>query len=324
MIFSADKWNKASEIKQYIKVSAGLEFRTMEAPLSSAYNQFLLPLIGDSMGERLLQIYNANQDESDSNDLKLLQLCQRAVANLAFWYDFTEINTKISDSGFQRMESDSMKGVYKYQENTLRDSFRNKGFNALDQILEFIEENIERYNDFKESRTYKETQGSIVKNTAEVDQTYYIGNSRIVFLRLQPHFRMVSASDLRIGIGEKAYEHLTTGISKEQDSKFNLFRSLCAQYVILMGVARMMLETGSLTDRGLYFSSIEPGRSNDESFRPLDMERVTLMVDMAKSDAKAILARIRLFLKNNFNEFYVDQNSYLHNRDNDNKKTFFA
>lgn len=337
MIFSAEKWNKASEIKQYIKVSAGLDFRTMEAPLSNAYNQFLLPLIGDKMSAELIEIYKFGPNpevleslieratETEIRDHTLLQLCQRAVANLAFWYDFAEINTRISDTGFQRLEAEGVKSIYKYQENSLRDSFRNKGFNSLDQVLEFLEKNIVHYPEYKESKAYLDSSKAIVKNTAEVDETYYINGSRIIFLRLQPHFRMVADTELSREIGSKAYEHLLNGIqSANIESKFELFRSLCAKYIILSGVARLMAETGSLTDRGLYFSSIEPGRSSDESNQPVDLERANMMIQIAKSDAQSILNRLKLFIRTTYPEYYLEQNSYLHNRDNDNKKTFFA
>ena len=151
MIFSAKKWNNGKELKAVMKVNTAISFDMIEAPLRNAFRQYLVPLLGDAMAGEVVEIYEfgPNPDVLEQNtegatereklDSRLLEICKRANANLAFWNDFDEISMRITDAGFQRQKSDngeSFQQVYKYQEDNLRASLRNKGFNALDELLE--------------------------------------------------------------------------------------------------------------------------------------------------------------------------------------------
>ena len=160
MIFSAEKWNNGKELKAVMKVNTAISFDMMEAPLRNAFRQYLVPLLGDAMVGEVVEIYKfgPNPDVLEQNtegatereklDSRLLEICKRANANLAFWNDFDEISMRITDAGFQRQKSDngeSFQQVYKYQEDNLRASLRNKGFNALDELLEFLYAHIADY-----------------------------------------------------------------------------------------------------------------------------------------------------------------------------------
>lgn len=122
--------------------------------------------------------------EREKLDSRLLEICKRANANLAFWNDFDEISMRITDAGFQRQKSDngeSFQQVYKYQEDNLRASLRNKGFNALDELLEFLYAHIAEYPEFASSQAYQDRKSAIVRSTADVNDVCFINGSRIVF-----------------------------------------------------------------------------------------------------------------------------------------------
>lgn len=74
--------------------------------------------------------------------------------------------------------------VYKYQEDNLRTSLRNKGFNALDELLEFLYAHIAEYPEFATSQAYQDRKSAIVRSTADVNDVCFINGSRIIFLRL--------------------------------------------------------------------------------------------------------------------------------------------
>ena len=125
MIFSAKKWSDSDELNKFIPVSAALSFKSVESSLEDAFRLFALPLFGQELSDEIQSFY----DNADATQLQLdlLAECQRAVANLAFWYNYTELNIRITDQGMQRQESDgSYKQTYKYQEDLLRSSFKNK------------------------------------------------------------------------------------------------------------------------------------------------------------------------------------------------------
>ena len=227
MIFSAKKWNNGKELKAVMKVNTAISFDMMEAPLRNAFRQYLVPLLGDAMAGEVVEIYEfgPNPDVLEQNteeatereklDSRLLEICKRANANLAFWNDFDEISMRITDAGFQRQKSDngeSFQQVYKYQEDNLRASLRNKGFNALDELLEFLYAHIAEYPEFASSQAYQDRKSAIVRSTADVNDVCFINGSRIVFLRLQPHLKFAEEMLLQPAIGDKLYEHLIDGL----------------------------------------------------------------------------------------------------------------
>lgn len=331
MIFSAAKWNNAEEIKHFIKVSSALSFECLEASLNNSFYLFIAPLLGESLTETVIDSYTGTlvDTEADKIKAKLLSLCQRANANLAFWYDFDELNTRITDSGFQRQETEKFKPTFKYQENNLKQNFKNKGFNALDEVLAFLEKNAETFPEFEESETYKLLKSSIVRSTEEVDELYFINKSRIIYLRLQPHIRHACEVVLRPALGDVLYDQLcawlaSSTLDPETEAKAESLRKACVKVVALEAVSRLMIETGSLTDRGLYFSSISPNADGDESSQPVDIERQATQLDQVKVYVSTYMTQLMKYVKRNFPDMYVGNPQRVYDRDNDNKPTFWA
>ncbi len=326
MIFSAEKWNNSNEIRQFVQLSASVSFDKFRTPLSNAFRLFLVPLLGNEMIDLLIKIYGSGTSKID---LELLSHCQRANANLAMWYDFDEINARITDSGFQRQESDTYKTIYKYQENNLRQNFKNKGFNALDEVLSFLERNLESYPQYASSDSYSQKKDAIVKSTAEVNRVYFINSSRILFLRLQAHFSFVEENILQPALGEKLYEQLITSLGnfptdKEELLKIEELRIKVGKVVIMQAVKRLMAETGSMTDRGLYFTAIQANKNSDDIEQPVADERLSLQVTQAESDAQAYMTQLMKYVRRSFPEFYNGNTQRVYDRNNDGKQTFWA
>lgn len=324
MIFSKEKWDVNGELRQVIKVSKALSFDKMESSLCAAWNQFIVPVLGEAMTAKLIEIYET--PSQDKLDLHLLELCQRANGNLALWYNYDELSLSITDAGFQRQESETMKPLYKYQETSLRNGFKNKGFNALDEVLLFLERNIEFYPEYKNS--YALYRNNIVRSTEEVNQTYFINNSRLVFLRLQTHLRLIEQAILLPALGVKLYDYLVKSmaepnLSEDEKVRVEALRIKAGKVIIMHSVKRLLQETGSVTDRGLYFTSISGG-GGDETVQPVELERINIQVRQADADAQSFLTSLMRYVKTAFSDLYVGDIHKVYDRDNDNKKTFWA
>jgi hypothetical protein len=325
MIFSKEKWNEAQEIKQYIAVSKAISFEKMESPLRNAFELFLVSLLGESMTERLQEIYDSeNREEKEE---KLLCLAQRANANLAFFYEFDEINLRITDSGFQRQDTESFKSLFKYQENHLKQNFKNVGFNALDNLLVFLEKETEVFPEYLQSPSYISSKGSIVRNTEEVNRTYFINESRIVFLRLRTHFDFAEKAILHPALGDKLYEELKRRLregDETEKTKTEELRIRSGQVIIAEAVRRLLMETGSLTDRGLYFTSIHGGANTDENEKPVEVERLSSQVRQAEMDREVYLTSLMKYVRQAFADWYEGNPQKVFDRNNDHKRTFWT
>lgn len=325
MVFSIEKWNDAAELNQFIPVSAALSFESVQSSLADAWRLFVLPLLGDALAEEVVAYYTDGNPTALQK--KVLVECQCAVANLAFWYNFTELNVRISDQGMHRQESDgSFKQTFKYQEDQLRTSFKNKGFNALDRMIELLDKHQEDFPLYADAPAYAASKSSIVKNTAEVDATYFINKSHLIFLRLKPISKFIEETVLQPAIGESLYKDLTKaikeGASNMGETTTEEFRQRCAVFVVLKSVAKLIRQTGSLTDRGLYFASIHEGDGN-MSVRPSDKEAALALSKELESNAEICLNQLMNFIQLHLPSYYKGRQSDVLNRDNYNKRTVF-
>ena len=168
-------------------------------------------------------------------------------------------------------------------------------------------------------------QNSILRSTSEVNDVYYINNSRILFLRLLPHFDFVSETILQQKIGTKAYQYIIDNLSKKDD-KAEILRKRVSRYIIFLALSRVVRDTGSITDRGLYFISRQSGSngSGDTNSEPADLQLRAAQSSAFDADARAVLPQILNFLRYEQPELYAGDPERCYDRDNDHKKTFWA
>lgn len=323
MVFSKDKWSDSDELNQFIPVSAALSFEKVESSLNDAWQLFIVPLLGEELAAEVVLFYQA--EEPTELQKKVLLLCQRAVANLAFWYNYTELNIRISDQGMQRQESDgSFKQMYKYQEDQLRMSFKNKGFNALDQLVEVFDKHQTDFPSYIDSPAYTSRQMAIVRSTAEVDDIHFINGSHLIFLRLKPVFKMIEETQLQPVLGSSLYDALLKALERGEtslgDTTVEELRRKVAAWVVFKSMAELVRNTGSLTDRGLYFAQVHEGDGN-LSLSPADKEQAAARAANFENCAEKYHDRLMNFIRNRLPEFYKGSQSDVLNRDNDNKRS---
>lgn len=320
MIFSKEKWNNASELQPYISVSRSSEFTTFEGPLRNAFEIFIRPLLGEDLTADLVAIYL--KTTPDNKEKRLLELAQRANAFLALWYDYDEMQISISNAGAKRQESGETKTPYKYQEQALKKGWKDKGFAALDTLLIFLENEVADFPNYKSSPNYTQSRTDIVRSTTEVNECYWIANSRIIFLRLKPHFKTVIETFVAPKLGS-IYTSLVDELIKETpEQKYIKLRKTLVPVVVMMAVARLMRETGSITEKGLFFQAL---KNSDDMYytSPVALEMISIQANTAENDAHQYWALAEKILRSEFN-YSAPSSARIPNRDNADKKSFWA
>ena len=328
MLFSEQKWDDAREINRYIPVSGALSFESVESSLRDAENLFLLSLLGPELMEHIQQLYETSE-ELPYAEKTILDECRRAEANLAFWYNFTELNVRITDAGFQRQENpeSSFKGLYKYQEDQLRQSFKNKGFNAMDRILYMLEHHTDKFPEFLQAPAYEERKGAYVRSALEFNERIFINSSRVVFLRLKPIMRQIEETQLQELIGSSLYidlrKALDNGDERIMEVKTEMLRGMIGSWICHKAAAELVRQTGSLTDRGLYFVSQEAGDGNVKA-EPAYQSRASETAANYDRFAAHIADVLSAYIRDNLPFYYKGSPQSAYDRDNSNHSTFFA
>lgn len=333
MIFSEDYWKSEGEMKKVLPVSSGLSWVKMSPLLENAMTDYLVPVIGQPLTDEISWIYE-KIDPSERSEVEkmVLYLAQRAVANLAFWSNFDMFSLRISDQGFQRQQSDSWQPAFKYQEDNLRMQFANTGFNALDQLLVTLEDHMDDFTNYKIAPVYLATQKNIVRSTEEIQDIYEINNSRLVYLRLQPIIRQLQELTLQPIMGDSIYDALVTylngGEQEEtyadvEDATWEKLRNHARKVVVMAAVRQLLRTTGTVTDRGAYFAEYGGG-GGTMTAKVVDNTRLSLLISDAERAMNGYTARLTTFIKINFSDTFGGASLRVFDRDNDDKKAFWA
>lgn len=329
MIFSRDNWDNGKEIGQYVPASASLSFEKMESSLGNVQELFLIPLLGDDMMEDIEDIYDrVEMDDLTTEESKLLRLAQRAVANLAFWYDFDNLQVRISDQGFQRQGSEDWQQAYKYQEDRLREGFKVKGFNALDRLLSYLSEKADVFTDYESSPAYKATRKAIVRTVDEAQKYVNIENSAIVYMRLAAEFPTVEEGELRGVLGSELYWQLRSYLDDlaeggEEDADLEDLRKQCVRVMVCGAALRLLKQTGTLTDKGLYFEAVTANNSENRTRQPATDAAIGDRLSMYVNDLEDSKTMLHLYVRDNLSDYADNKEGHII-RDNDGCNGFFA
>ena len=137
-------------------------------------------------------------------------------------------------------------------------------------------------------------------------------------------------TNLPIILGSKLNDQLKKAIlenrTSEQvgDTTYEELRLRCVAYLSLKACAQLVRQTGSLTDRGLYFISVASSGENNEVREPADGEAAVRLASTMEQSAAAYSASLTSFIEYYIPDLFTGHDADVLKRDNDHKRTFWA
>ena len=323
-------FQNVNEIKTILPIGVGNDFNRLKPHIQNAENGFIKPLLGLDIYNALVTLYETTESETPSDDeiiqRELLQKVQFATIHLAFHVGFDFLNISVTDAGFQRIETERTKGLFKYQEDAIKAFFAETGYNALDEILTFILFNFDTFKDLMVTDNFDKNKSSFLPNVKAVEEIpFNIHRSNLIFLALKPSIAYIEDTFIRPVLGETIYGQVKTEMLKEAPAtKFLSLVDHIRKPLIYLASAMLMEETGAtLGDKGLYFHKNEDQQRAKTVKSPSTEERIAVLVNRNRLIGNNYLELLKTFLIDNFEE-YSGQKGSVFQRDNYNKKTFFA
>ena len=324
-LFKLTLSNSAEEFKQYLPVNINLRYETVAPYLVLAEEKYICPLLGVSLVNRLATWYNAHcEDSTTAPDRQLLHLVRFAELRIALWKGFDVVNAMISDTGVaSNVEKENR--LFRYQEENIKRSFRNEGFDQLDSVLEYLENNLADFPEFQTSRCHTELNNALIRTTAEFNDCFNIENSRLVFLKMKPYIRDVELLKLQHRIGSAFYNELLTANNSE---KYTRLLPAIKLFVAYSAVAEGIGELHKLpTEKGLVFESW----TDELEIKPVDAAQLEATRLQFASKAEQYLSTAINTIKENISDYplYTDfagdspADGVIH-INNSNRKTFLA
>jgi hypothetical protein len=331
MFFSTIESTFIEEVQDIIPASVSITRAKLWPFIEQAERKYVKPLLGDTLYQDLNTFYNNRSSWSSGSDAEdaaktteLLRLLRIAELNLALLVGFPVLNSVISDTGFQRTESENVKGLYKYQETELKKYFESAGFNGLDDMLSYIEENIEHFPEWEDSQIYQARKTSLIKDAIVFDEICYINRSRLTFLRLQRYITEVMDLDIKPLLGDE-YATLMSELAKEDpQAEYSAMAVEIRKPLAYLSCAKLIEKTGNLEDRGLFFEGKNSMYPDDSVKRSATADEIASSVRSYREMGEKYMEALRQYLTLNG---FIQTGSVaggVYNRDNTNKKIFIA
>lgn len=262
-LFKESENEYAAEFKKFLPVNVNFNYDSLAPSLAKCENKYIVPVLGSNLFDKICQYYNSTESVEESlrkNYSTLLEKIQFSLIRLAMWSDYDILSVMISDKG-AASGIDQEKRLYRRQEEALKETLKNDGFDALDDILSFLEKEVVSFPDFKESSFYTQNVTSLIRNTAEFNSHYNINDSRLIFLKMKYFITDIENIELSHRLGSEFVKELVE--ADRTTEKYKKIINLICRYVVYSAIAAGYEEIGKLpTDKGLIFET----SSNDSSF----------------------------------------------------------
>ena len=254
MLFTSQFNTLAEEFKQYLPVNINLRYETLASHIALCEETYIRPLLGKPLFLRMADFVSDYPDLPDGKPCsELVHKTRFALIRLAIWKGYDIIAANISDTGVSA-EVDKENRLFRYQEENIKRTLKDEGFNYLDSILEFLEENSQDFPEFDYSQYKLSNVQSLIRNTAQFQECYNIDNSRLVFLKMRDYIRDVELIELQHRIGLDFFNELLT--ADESDIKYGTILPAIRRYVVYSAVAEGIGELHKLpTEKGLLFET---------------------------------------------------------------------
>lgn len=323
-------FSNVSEIKAILPIGVGNDFNRLKPHIENAENRYIKPLLGLDIYNALIVLYGTEQSQEPSDEEKiqreLLAKVQFATIHLSFFVGFDFLNISVTDAGFQRIETERTKGLYKYQEDAIKIFFSETGYNSLDEILTFLRLNIDAFEDLVTSEIFNKNITSFLPNVKVIEEIpFNIHRSNLIFLALQPSIAYIEDTAIATVLGKTIYGIVKTEMANDTiDDKVLKLLPYIRKPLIYLSSAMLMEETGAtLHDKGLYFAKNEDQQRAKTVRGPSTELQVAVMVSRNRHIGNNYLEMLKAYLLENWEE-YSGQTGSPFKRDNYEKKTFFA
>jgi hypothetical protein len=331
MFFSLLEETFLSEVQEILPVSVATDRVKLWPFIEQAERKYIFPLLESDLYDDLQKFYNDHDNwtsgsgDDQTKTAELVRLIRIAEMNLAYFIGFDVLNIITSASGFQRTgDTDNFKGLYKYQEENLRKYFENTGYNGLDDVLKYIEANIEHFPEWEHTTNYTVRKAAIIKDAETFDRICFINNSRLTFLRLQRYITEVIDFEIKPLLATE-WATLMTELAKEDPApKYSALVPEIQKPLAYLSCAILIEKTGNLTDRGLFFEGKNSMYPDDSFKKPAEGDSVVISAGSYRSTGLKYLEALRQYLITNSFTSQGNIEGNVYKRNNDDKKTFVA
>lgn len=307
-------FNSTAELQKFVKLSNDFPFDNVKSSIKMAQNRYIKKVMGKELYKKFFD------DMTTENKDKLLPYLQGPTSQLALYLYADKGSVLISSGGFYRRESDKEKTAYRYQTESLKMTFLDHGHNLIEELIEFLEDNISLYPEWENSEFYQDNSSIILSSSTELERVNPKYAGRLVYQALLDSIRYVEDFYIRPVLCDyydelilKKHYKTVDGINYELNPAdkiivSDLLRAI-TNLAIFQGLPNLSVEINLF---GVSLAS-KDDRNAHLMFQPLDAIGLKSIQSDAKKVAQNYLDKIKKTLHNNIANYptYEASNCYV-------------
>ncbi len=177
------------ELQSYIAIDVNFQQKNLLPYLQQGKTQ-VVRLLGKILYDAL-DVYNNGFEANTPEYTVLLPYAQRCLANFAVHYGLSALNVSIGPNGIGVVNTEHVSPASKDRTDTLRADLLNAAYDAMESMLEFLEDNSTDYPTWVSSEAYTKQYDVIITSAREFDEILNINRSRLKYLEWKPTMKDV-------------------------------------------------------------------------------------------------------------------------------------
>ena len=304
-------FNDIADFKKYVGGGANvsLQLNSIEPIMHDVVRDHLSPYVGYASIKAILEAspsLAANQDP-------FWAMVKRPIALLTL-HEYAKIGAiQLSELGLVRATTDTYQSAFQYQENAYKDFMLTKGYEALEELLLFLQKNAKPVSSqnpqgvyvwWLQSEGYTKHNEIMVQTAAQMRSIFGLDVSRYSYEILRGLLRDVEYYAIQAGLPKQFFDYLRTRLNSADLSPYELeliglIRSAIVHFVIEEGIRRLWVKIEGRSVVHLSTSHQQSSRSETTG----SADAVKLKIKHHEVWAVRHMARLRSFLWDNVSEF---------------------
>jgi len=233
--------NNIADLKRHIIVSATFDFEKVLPFAKRVERKIILDLIGQDQYDSIVVHTFVPENTTPINQVK--ELFEEAVANYSLFLAMPTINILITNSGAKTSENKEAVNADWKDKRDLNRSLLKTYNEALDDAFQIMEENVEDFSEWANSKYYTIFKDLIVQQTMTFNDHFSIQKNRQTFCALKPYIREVEDQYFKAMLGA---ETLALIKSKSSEAVILQAQELAQKASVAFTVAKAAI-TGTFT-----------------------------------------------------------------------------
>lgn len=299
------------DLKKYISVTKSYDIEEFGTKVDFAVNKYLKKWLGKTQLDAIIAAYDASPGTPLTTQQQLLvDKIQPSLAHFVFYEHIPYAQIVIDDSGITRKENENYKTAYANQITKLSQSAITSGYDTLEMLLGFMEDNEADYPLWTNDDAYTKNKEFFINSSVDFAEQYPITRGRQTFKSLFPIMRDVESFYITQCLGQLFYDELKAKILNKTPftSKETILIGFIKKAISFLSISRGVKNGWVKYNSSGVISSGHTDESNFITEETATNEQASLKVRETETTGEMYLTRVKDYLKANSSDFPTWEN----------------